>query len=70
MKKNRRILITAAIVYGCIFILFALSCNRILEKKEMVRSARAVLETPDLTKDMCPSGWEPLPPVEPELPKP
>lgn len=68
--KTKRILITATIVYGCIFILFALSCNRILDKREMVRSARAVLETPDLTKGMCPSGWETLPSVEPELPKP
>lgn len=41
-----------------------------IEKKQMVHDARAVLETPDLTKGMCPSGWETLPPVEPELPKP
>jgi hypothetical protein len=41
-----------------------------IEKKQMVHDARAVLETPDLTEGMCPSGWEPLPPVEPALPKP
>lgn len=41
-----------------------------IEKRQMVHDARAVLETPDLTKGMCPSGYEPLPPVEPELPKP
>ena len=41
-----------------------------IEKRELDHAARAVLETPDLTKGMCPSGYEPLPPIEPELPKP
>jgi hypothetical protein len=41
-----------------------------IEKRQMHHAARAVLETPDLTKGMCPSGWEPLPPVEPALPQP
>jgi hypothetical protein len=68
--KTKRILTIATLIYGCIFILFVLSCNRILDKREMVRSARAVLETPDLTKGVCPSGWEYLPPVEPALPEP
>ena len=41
-----------------------------IEKRQMVHDARAVLETPNLTEGMCPSGWEPLPPVEPALLQP
>lgn len=35
-----------------------------IEKKQMHHDARAVLETPDLTKGLPPSGWEQLPPVD------
>lgn len=43
----------------------------IIEKRQMVHAARAVLETPDLTKGMCcPSECETLPTVEPALPNP
>lgn len=43
----------------------------VIEKRELDHAARAVLETPDLTKGMCcPLEYEPLPPIEPELPKP
>lgn len=58
------------LVYVLIFVgMYRLGMS-IIEKHELENAARAVLETPDLTKGMCPLGYESLPPVEPELPKP
>jgi hypothetical protein len=59
------------IVYALILVgVYRLGISAI-EKREMVHAARETLETPDLTEGMCcPSEYEPLPPIEPELPKP
>jgi hypothetical protein len=64
MKNTKIIILIAAIIYTAIFILAGFGCANLLDKREMKRSARAVLETPDLTKGLPPSDWEPLPPVD------
>lgn len=64
MPKTKIIIFIAAIIYTIIFILAGFGCAHLLNKREMVRSARAVLETPDLTKGLPPSDWEQLPPVK------
>jgi hypothetical protein len=40
----------------------------VIEKRELDHAARAVMETPDLTKNLCPDCY--LPPIEPPLPEP
>jgi hypothetical protein len=64
MAKTKIIILIAAIIYTIIFILAGFGCAHLLDKREMNRSARAVLETPDLTKGLPPSDWEQLPPVD------
>ena len=59
------IIIGYALILVCVYKLGTSA----IEKRQMIHNARAVLETPDLTEGMCPSGYEPLPPVEPPLPK-
>jgi hypothetical protein len=40
----------------------------VIERRELDHAARAVMETPDLTKNLCPDCY--LPPIEPPLPEP